>query len=207
MLSVGEILKKQREKLGIKLPEVEKQIKIRQKFLDAVEQNNWNVFSSKIYVSGIIKNYSQFLGLDPKRTLAFFNRDYEKKETIKFKKKVASHYLTSETKKVVMAALIIVFAIFFGYFAYQLKQYFSPPVVEILSPKTTNFTNEDRVKIIGKTEKDAAVTIFGERIYQNSDGIFKYEFPLKKGKNELSIEVVGANGRKEIIKETYLRKE
>lgn len=207
MLSVGEILKKQREKLGIKLPEVEKQIKIRQKFLDAVEHNNWNVFSTKIYVSGIIKNYSELLGLEPKRTLAFFNRDYERKETIKFKKKVASHYLTSETKKVAITALIIVFVIFFGYFTYQLKQYFSPPTVEILSPKTTNFTNEDRVKIIGKTEKDAAVTIFGERIYQNSDGIFEYEFPLKKGKNELSIEVVGANGRREIIEETYLRKE
>ncbi|MBI4009457.1 helix-turn-helix domain-containing protein, partial [Candidatus Roizmanbacteria bacterium] len=65
MLSVGEILKKHREKLGIKLSEVEKQIRIREKFLRAIEENDWNIFTSKIYISGIIKNYSQYLGLDP----------------------------------------------------------------------------------------------------------------------------------------------
>lgn len=205
MLTVGEILKKQREKLSITLPEVEKNIKVREKFLSAIENNDWELFTSKIYVTGIIKNYSRYLGLDSNRTTAFFNRDYEKKETVKFKRKVSSNYLTSETKKVVISALIIIFIFFFGYFAYQLKQYFSPPAVKILSPTTNIFRNEDRVKVTGKTEKDAAVTIFGDRIYQNKEGVFEYDFPLKKGKNELIIEVIGANGKKTVIKKEYLR--
>lgn len=207
MLSVGEILKKQRDKLAISLPEVEKNIRIREKFLKAVEENDWSLFSSKIYVSGIIKNYSKFLGLDPKKNLAFFNRDYEKTEVIKFKRKVASRYLTSETRRIIMIGLILVFIVFFGYFGYQLKQYFSPPYIEILSPKSYIFKNIDRIKIIGKTEKDAAVTIFGDRIYQNKDGIFEYDFPLKKGNNQLTLEVVGANGKKEVINKTFLRKD
>ena len=85
MISVGEILKKQREKLNIDFIDVEKATKIRQKFLNAVENNNWRIFSSKVYIEGIIKNYSTFLNLNPTATLAFFRRDYERQESIKFK--------------------------------------------------------------------------------------------------------------------------
>lgn len=205
MVTVGEILKKQREKLGINLYEVEKQIKVRQKFLSAIEENNWGIFTSKVYIGGIIKNYSKLLGLDPKRTLAFFRRDYERLETMKFKSRVASRYLTPETKKIVMAFLIFIFLIFFGYFGYQLKLYFSPPKVTIVSPKSEIFKKEDRIKILGQTEKDAAITIFGERVYQNKEGIFEFQFPLHKGQNELVIEVIGANGKKTILKKIYKR--
>ncbi|OGK13573.1 hypothetical protein A3C98_01250 [Candidatus Roizmanbacteria bacterium RIFCSPHIGHO2_02_FULL_37_15] len=207
MLSVGEILKKQREKLSIELNQVEKQIKVRQKFLKAIEENNWNIFTSKVYVEGIINNYSKFLELDSRKTLAFFRRDYEKQEIIKFKSRVVSRYLTPETKKIVLTLLILVFLLFIGYFGYQLKLYFSPPKITILAPKVETFKKADRVKILGKTEKDAAITIFGERIYQNESGIFEFNFPLHKGKNELVIEVIGANGRKAIIKKDYFRRE
>lgn len=203
MLSVGEILKKQREKLNISLAEVEKLIKMRQKFLAAVEENNWNIFSSKVYIEGIIKNYSKFLGLDSKKTLAFFRRDYERLELVKFKRKVSSQHLAPETKKIVTGLLIFISLLFITYFGFQLKLYLSPPKLTVTSPKTDKFTKEDKIKIIGKTEKDAAITIFGERVYQNSEGEFEFEFPLHQGKNELVIEVVGANGKKTIVKKIY----
>ena len=194
MLSVGEIIKKQRERLKIDFNDVEKAIKVRKKFLIAVEQNNWAIFSSKIYISGIIKNYSLFLGLEPNTTLAFFRRDYEKQESIRFKRRLTGYYFTPETKKAFIFVLIFIFFLFFGYFGFQLKLYFSPPKVSLLSPKVNNFQKKDRT-----------VTISGDRVYQNSDGLFEYEFPLKKGRNELVIEVVGANGRKAIFKKIFER--
>ena len=137
--------------------------------------------------------------------LAFFRRDYERKEEVKFKTRVPSKYLTPETKRVAIAILSMI-VIFFGlYFGYQLKLFFSPPTLTVLSPKTTTFTIEDRVRFIGKTEKDAAVTIFGERVYQDKNGVFTYDFPLKTGKNELVIEIIGANGKKTTIQKTYTK--
>ncbi len=205
MLSVGKILKGEREKRGISLPMVEKEIKIREKFLKAIEEDNWDFFSSKVYITGIIKNYANFLGLDSRKILAFFRRDYEKKDEVKFKKKISSKYLASETKKLALFGLGLVFAFFFTYFGYQLKLYFTPPKITILSPKTDKVLKGDRVKIIGKTDKDVMINIFGERVFQNQEGIFEYNFPLKKGKNELVIEVVGANGRKAVFRRIYLR--
>lgn len=206
MLTVGEMLKAKREDLGINLSDIEKQIKVREKFLRAVEENNWDFFSSKIYITGIIKNYATFLGLNPQKLLAFFRRDYERKEDVHFKRRVASSYLTSETKKVAVLGIAALFIIFFGYFTYQLKTYLIPPKVEITSPKTSTILDEDKVKIIGKTDKDATITIFGERVFQNKDGIFEYDFPLKPGKNELIIEVIGANGKRTILKRIFYRK-
>lgn len=205
MLSVGEILKNEREKKGLSLSYVEKELKVREKFLKAIEENRWNHFSSRIYIIGIIKNYSKLLSLDSKKILAFFRREYEKKEEIKFKERVSSQYLTSETKKFALIGLILVFLLFFGYFTYQLKIYFSPPKVVIISPKDNLFNRNEKIKIVGKTEKEALITIFKERVYQNKDGVFEYDFPLKKGKNELVIEVVGANGKKTIVKKDFYK--
>ncbi|KKP67875.1 MAG: Transcriptional regulator, XRE family [Candidatus Roizmanbacteria bacterium GW2011_GWA2_35_19] len=206
MTTVGDILKKERQNKGLLLSDIEKQIKVREKYLRAIEENNWAFFSSKIYIIGILKNYSRVLSLDPKRILAFFRRDYEKKEEVKFKKRVASGYLTPESKKYFIAVAILAAFLIFIYFSYQLSLYFSPPKMSIISPIKTSFTTEDRIKLIGKTERDAAVVIFGDRVYQNKDGVFEYSFPLREGTNKLTIELTGANGRKTIIEKIFQKK-
>lgn len=204
MISVGEILRKEREKRGLDLKQVEKALKVREKFLIAVENNEWNHFSSDVYINGIIKNYSKFLNLDANKILAFFRREHSKKEEIKFRQRLSSKYLTPETKKIALVLIVIIFLCFFSYFVYQLKIYLSPPALSILSPKTFVFKRKDRIKIIGKTEKEAVITIFNERIYQNKEGVFEYDFPLKKGKNEMTIEVIGANGKKTVLKKIFI---
>ena len=206
MLSVGSILKNEREKKGLLLINIEKQIKVREKYLKAVEEEDWSFFSSKIYITGILKNYSRVLNLDEKKILAFFRRDYEKKDDVRFKKKVTSAYLTSETKKFFKLGVIILSVFFVSYFAYQLKIYFSPPNFTLLSPTTKNFSIEKNVKIIGKTDRDTSIVIAGERIYQNKEGIFNYELSLNEGNNKIIINLVGANGKKTTIEKTFIKK-
>ena len=88
---------------------------------------------------------------------------------------------------------------------FQLSQFLSPPRVTIVSPIASKFRSLDSIKITGKTEKEASITIYGEKVYPNKDGVFEYNFPLKQGKNELIIEVVGANGKKSVLKKDYFR--
>ncbi len=206
MLSVGTILKKEREKKGLLLIDIEKQIKVREKYLKAIEEEDWNFFSSKIYIIGILKNYSRVLSLDHKKILAFFRRDYEKKEEVKFKRRITSEYLTSETKKFLKWGLILLLIFFASYFIYQLKIYFSPPSYKLISPKTSDFTIEKKVRIVGKTDKDTAIVIAGERVYQNKEGIFTYEYSLNEGENKLIINLTGANGKKTTVEKIFFKK-
>ncbi len=203
MLTVGEILRRERETKGLKLSDIEKKTRVREKFLKALEQNNWDLFSSKIYIEGIIKNYANILDLNQEKLLAFFRREYAKKEEVGFRNKISSKYLTPETKKYLKFLVVFVFLLFAFYFGFQLKLFLSPPKVEIISPEEQTFTKKDQIEVVGKTQKEAVVTIFENRVYQNNEGIFTYNFPLKPGKNELVIEVVGANGKKTTFKKEY----
>lgn len=206
MLSVGSILKNEREKKGLLLADIEKKIKVREKYLKAIENEDWNYFSSKIYITGILKNYSRVLNLDHKKILAFFRRDYERKEDVRFKKKITSTYLTSETKKLLKFGFFLLILFFTAYFIFQLKIYFSPPSFSWLSPSSKNFTIENSVKVSGKTDKDTAVTIAGERIFTNNDGVFTYDLPLNEGENKITINLVGANGKTIMIEKTFYKK-
>lgn len=205
MVSVGELLKKEREKRGLTLRQIEKEIKTREQFLKAVEEENWSFFPSKIYIIGIIKNYAKVLGLDSHKLIAFFRREYKKQEDIGFKTRVNSNYLKPQTKKVVFLGLSLFFILFAGYFFFQVKQFLSPPKVTIISPKTDRFRSVEKITIAGKTEKEASIIIYGEKVYPNKEGIFEYSFPLKPGKNQLLVEITGANGKKTIFKKDYFK--
>ncbi len=203
MLSVGKLLKAAREKKKVSLRDVEKQIKVRERFVRALEEDKWYTFTSRIYVTGILKNYARFLELDERKILAFFRREYERSEELRFKEKVSTSYLSSDSKKTLFVGFIFICTLLVSYFSYQLFQYFKPPTVQILAPTSTLFKRELTVKIIGKTEKEAVITIMGERIYQNKEGVFEYVMPLKQKENTVSIEVIGANGKKTVINKIF----
>jgi len=206
MLTAGEILKNQRLKKNLYLTDISKQIKIKEKYISALENNNWNFFESKVYIEGLIKTYSRFLGLNYKKVLPFFYRDYEDNEVVSFRKRISDKYFTPQVKKFFQTLVFISIFIFFGYFIYQIKIFLTPPKIVLLSPKTDTFYNENLIKIVGKTEKETSINIFGEKVYPNQDGIFEYSFPLKKGQNELIIELVGANGKKTVFKKIFYKK-
>lgn len=203
MLTIGEILLKEREKRNLTLEEMERKTRIRKKNLLAIENNDWKNFPSKTYIVGIIKSYAKFLNLDEGKLIAIFRRQYEQKEEIGFKKKISKSYFTPQTKKLVKISIFFILLFFSLYFGYQLKIYFTPPKVEIIAPKQTVFKGENKIKLIGKTEKESIVNVNNERVYQDKNNIFEAEISLTKPKTEVIIEVIGVNGRKTVIKKVF----
>ncbi|HRN70667.1 MAG TPA: helix-turn-helix domain-containing protein [Candidatus Woesebacteria bacterium] len=204
MYTVGDLLQKARTEKELTLQQVEKKTRIRVKYLEAIETNNWKVFPSKVYITGVIRSYALFLDVEPAKALAYFRRDYEKKEVVKFRKHLPSLQLLPETKKILIGVLTVIFLFFIAYFGYQLHLYLSPPSVEIISPDKTVFRNTPKLTIVGKTDDEATINIFGDTYFPDDEGIFKYELPLKKGKNPVTFEVTGANGKKTTLKQEYI---
>jgi len=64
MKDIGNFLKERREARGISLIEVEKDLKIRKKYLQAIEEGNIGIIPGKTYIFGYLRNYSKFLGID-----------------------------------------------------------------------------------------------------------------------------------------------
>lgn len=61
---LGEQLRQRREMLGFSLEEVERNIHIRQHYLEALEAGNLDGLPSPVQGRGMLQNYAKFLGLD-----------------------------------------------------------------------------------------------------------------------------------------------
>ena len=64
MKDIGNFLRERREARGISLIEAEKDLKIRKKYLQALEEGNLDVIPGKTYIIGYLRNYSKYLGID-----------------------------------------------------------------------------------------------------------------------------------------------
>jgi cytoskeletal protein RodZ len=81
--SPGLYLKSQREAKKITLNQVVEATKITKLYLEAIEEDNWDMFSAEIYTKGFIKNYAKFLGLDPDEILKKYEESVKKTENKK----------------------------------------------------------------------------------------------------------------------------
>lgn len=61
---VGKTLREARTRQGIELSEVEQATKIRAKFLNAMEEDRWEVLPGAAYARGFLATYARYLGLD-----------------------------------------------------------------------------------------------------------------------------------------------
>jgi cytoskeletal protein RodZ len=63
--ALGAALRERREALGASLAEVEAATKIRQKYLSALEADEWQLLPGEVVGRGFLRNYAAYLGLEP----------------------------------------------------------------------------------------------------------------------------------------------
>lgn len=203
MRTVGEILGQKRKDLGLSLEEVEKETKIRQKYLLAIESDNFGQIPESTIVKGFVRNYAQFLSLSADNILAIFRRDFcenEKGQIIPrgmvepLDKK--RFYWTPKLTVITTIAILLTGFIFF--FVRQYLGFSSAPPLQVFSP-VDGQTYKEKIEVVGKTDKDASIKIEGNLISIFSDGSFKEEIVLPRGENTVTIEAANRQGRKTLV--------
>jgi cytoskeletal protein RodZ len=61
---IGELLERRRLERGLTLKEVEEATKIRTRYLEGLERDDYTVLPDAVYVRGFLKTYADYLGLD-----------------------------------------------------------------------------------------------------------------------------------------------
>lgn len=69
---IGELLRGEREKRGLSYRQVAQVTMLRQHFLEALENEDWNKLPPSVFVRGYIKSYAKALGLDDRRLLDLY---------------------------------------------------------------------------------------------------------------------------------------
>jgi cytoskeletal protein RodZ len=66
---LGALLRERREAMGVSLAEVEVATRIRQKYLSALESEEWHMLPGEVVGRGFLRNYADYLGLDPQEIM------------------------------------------------------------------------------------------------------------------------------------------
>jgi hypothetical protein len=72
VFEIGTTLREARVRRALTLQQVEEDIKIRVKYVQAMENEDWDVMPGVTYVKGFLRTYSTYLGLDPEVIIGEF---------------------------------------------------------------------------------------------------------------------------------------
>lgn len=200
MKTAGTILREAREAKAISLSAVEEATKIRVKFLQAIEADEYTQLPSLSYTKGFIKNYSEFLGLESRTVLAFFRRQTTETPKSNLLPKGVADPLNRSMLQLtparflafVVATLVFVFLVYLGSQYQGLRR---TPVLTIESPLNQAVVSEKRVDVLGQTDPDATVTINGISVLVGSDGKFFDQVNLDPGVNKITIVATSRLGK------------
>jgi cytoskeletal protein RodZ len=135
---VGEKLREAREVRGVDLFRVERDTKIRAKYLGALEDGDFSDLPGDVYARGFLRNYSTYLGLDPDEMEEQWRDEAGHAAPVR-PNVIGPQPLTMRRKvvfeqsHVVIAIVVVIVLVVAGYFGFQLTRYLSYPTIAVAS--------------------------------------------------------------------------
>lgn len=198
MITAGDVLKNKRETLGKTLEQVSLDTKIQKRFLSYIEENKFSYFDSEVFLTGFIKIYAKYLGLDTNKILALYRRSNpshkeiqtKKRENLKEKKsigkkKIKLGFLNPKTLTTIILSLFLL--TIFGYIGFQIYKFQTPPNIEISQPLDDSEVTTEEIVVKGSVENDSVVEINDKPVDVEDDGSFEKEITLKQGSNIITV--------------------
>ncbi len=204
--SLGEDLVKARRTLNLTLLAVEKKIGITRRYLEALENNDWESLPGEVYAKNWLKKYVSFLGLNWDEVRVKFEEEMKSQEvwpeTGRDKFGVVRKRLVVLPKLLKSFVIILAVVVVVGYLGWQVWSLLSPPELKLVYPADNYVTVNKSVKILGKTEEGVGLSLNDKEIAAEGDGWFKVDIDLNKGLNVIKIEAKKSYGRSRV---EYLR--
>ncbi len=72
MQDVGNLLKNRREEKNITLEQAGRETNIAPRYLEALETGQYDIFPGEPYIVGFLRNYSEYLGLNPEECIKYY---------------------------------------------------------------------------------------------------------------------------------------
>lgn len=200
MKTAGQILNASRLEQKLDLKKIAKDTKIRVEFLAFIESDTYSHLPNSTVTKGFIRNYAEYLNLNPDHVLAVFRRDFL--EDIRgqivprgLATPVSNRFVWTP-RLTLFTAITIVLIFFLSYLIYQYRLLSGPPNLLIIEPQNGIVTTEDIITISGKTDPEATVSINNEKIVLSGGGKFDFRWKLdQKGEQTVTIIAISKAGR------------
>jgi len=140
MFQIGESLREARTRRGLSPADVHKAIRIRERYLTALEEERWDMLPGEAYTKGFLKTYAEFLGLHGHLYVDEYNtrvvRHDEEPASLVPHPTVERRRVRQGGILVTLAAILILGAAVAGLAAWRLGGSSTPPRPAVQAPPT-----------------------------------------------------------------------
>ncbi|MCX6765747.1 MAG: DUF4115 domain-containing protein [Candidatus Moranbacteria bacterium] len=205
-LTLGERMKKIRSERRLSLSEISKNTKIQAKYLEYLENGQYEKLPADVYVKGFLKSYAAYTGVSEKALIKLYEREEGIQKNIKKtdgKKeyigpiKISGLVITPRILVISFVILVILVGIFYLY--KEVDTFIATPRLVVVQPADGEIIEGDTVNVKGIAEKDAEVFINDQPVLVSENGEFNEHIGLQEGINTITVKAVN-KFRKESIR-------
>ena len=191
--------------MGVTMEQAAEDTRIREKFLQAIESGDYQSLPGTVYTKGFLRNYTEYLNLDPEEMLALYTGERGGTEPARtfapMKPLVKRSFIFTPTVLVPVVVLAGILA-FILYIYYQFTNFAVAPHVDITDPPSDAVSQVAQYVIKGRTNPEGRITvrvspgldpINDVRLLR--DGTFSATVPLKPGPNHVEVSVLDPAGK------------
>lgn len=180
--TVGELLRLEREGQRVTLSQLSREIRVKEAFLEALEENRFSDLPAAVFVKGYVKAYARVLGFDPQPMLGLLRRDFGESAKGKlvaqeFLKPVIRKSRTTSPLNLATSGVVGVFLVLFLYIGIRWYGFISPPKVSLFEPAEDSVVSS-QVLVKGLSEPEILVTVNAQPVPVTADGSFEAQITL-----------------------------
>ncbi len=199
MITIGQILKKERLKRKLSLTDVEIATKIKSSFLDAVEKGQYDKLPSSAYASGFVTSYAQFLDIPKSQAIGLFKREFDEKSAFKVLPKGFTNEKDFQLHRrrfsaPVFGISLVVIAIL-AYLFFQYRYAIINPPLSVYTPKDNSIITSQNIMVKGSTDPNATVVVNTQEVAVDDNGYFSTTIPVFPGTSVVHIVATNRFGK------------
>ena len=196
---LGEVLRAAREAKGVDLARVERDTKIRERYLLALETGDYRELPGSVYTKGFLRNYGTYLGLDPEYLIDLYRLEtsvaVERPRMPAPPRPIAtrgSRAFVITPGLVFAAILTVAVGAFVAYIGWEFVNFARTPELRITDPPglVSGYTDTS-ITVRGETAPNATVTVSNLRenptVVADADGAFEVTVELVPGSNVIRL--------------------
>lgn len=185
--TLGERLRRRREEVGLTPQELAEEVQAPVKFVEALESDEYNVFSAKVYGLGFLKKILVTLAAeDHEDIVKEFGNEWDIRMFRKQKELMPLPGAKKNFSVVTPASLwlgaggilLLAALVFFGA---RITRFVGTPGLAIDEPPDNAAYSEPFIPVKGKTEKESSLTVNGRELKIDEQGFFDEILELGSG--------------------------
>lgn len=197
---LGEVLRAAREAKGADLAQVERETKIRQRYLSALELGEYRELPGAVYTRGFLRNYAAFLDLDPEYLIDLYRLENVGSASDRASVPHAPRPISVRRRRtfvvtpgaVAAAILTVLVGALVAWLVYEFVNFARTPDLVISDPPgDVSAHTGSTITIRGTTAPNATVMVRGlpenPSAIADADGVFQITVNLLPGSNEIHL--------------------